>query len=701
MIINSQGESAMKRLHLISKLISAMLIVACAAALALAAVPTTFTYQGRLTTSAGANVPDGSYLIRFVIYNAPTEGVVLWDNGYRHVTVIGGLFAYTLGDSTALPSTLFTGDTTRYLGIKVGADPEIIPRVKLNTVPFAFKALFADTAAMAFGVAGGGGGWTDGGPTVRLTTLTDKVSIGTNGANNKLDVTMTDATGGTAYFNLDNAANPTPALYSATSGSGHGISGSAVSGSSAGVFGYCGSGYGVQGSSASKYGIYGTGSKGVFGEHPTSHNYGYLGGLNDGVFGKDTSSGCSGTLGGEYFGVAGSAQQANEVGIFGECTSGVGIRASSTDSTGVYASSAFGLGVYGLGRRGVYGKGSTYGIMGEHSSSGNYATLGEDTRAILAEAIGKYDEGLLALNDSGGAIVTIASNRTGVLAQTDTGSGHWADCSGALAYYGKAVCGFGDSAGFFTGNVKITRFSEHIGGLTLHTDSHNDPGRCGIFFSNNQLGTLEGDDTEDQYFGFYSGFTGNRSYDAHLAVYGRNPSGWGSRIEMYHNGTDGYLATDVGDIALLPNLNVGVGTSTPGYKLDVAGSCHATSFPTSSDDRLKANVAPIVDALEKIEQINGVSFDWNERYDSLGRSSGHREIGVIAQEVEKVLPELVTTWGDQNYRAVDYGRLTAVLVEAVKQLAKENSSLNADNSAIRQRLDELQHKVEQLMKVDQ
>ncbi|MCI0330448.1 MAG: tail fiber domain-containing protein [candidate division Zixibacteria bacterium] len=121
--------------------------------------------------------------------------------------------------------------------------------------------------------------------------------------------------------------------------------------------------------------------------------------------------------------------------------------------------------------------------------------------------------------------------------------------------------------------------------------------------------------------------------------------------------------------------NVGIGTFAPVYKLDVAGSAHATSFPTSSDNRLKKNIEPLTKVLEKIEKIRGVSFDWNETYEKMGRSSGHREIGVIAQDVEKVFPELISKWGDEHYRGVDYGRMTAVLIEAVKELKAENEEL--------------------------
>jgi hypothetical protein len=121
--------------------------------------------------------------------------------------------------------------------------------------------------------------------------------------------------------------------------------------------------------------------------------------------------------------------------------------------------------------------------------------------------------------------------------------------------------------------------------------------------------------------------------------------------------------------------NVGIGVMNPSFALDVAGTAHASSFPTSSDARLKANVTQLINVLDKLEEVRGVSFDWNETYQSLGRSTGRREIGVIAQELEAAFPELVTRWGEQGYRAVDYGRLAAVLIEAIKETRRENGAL--------------------------
>jgi hypothetical protein len=128
--------------------------------------------------------------------------------------------------------------------------------------------------------------------------------------------------------------------------------------------------------------------------------------------------------------------------------------------------------------------------------------------------------------------------------------------------------------------------------------------------------------------------------------------------------------------------NVGIGTTTPAAKLDVAGDVRITGNLTiggqinGSDQRLKSNIVPLTNVLEKIQQIHGVSFDWNATYASLGYSTEGRQIGVLAQEVQRVFPELVTKWGNHNYLGLDYSRLTAVLVEAVKELAAHNEALS-------------------------
>ena len=82
----------------------------------------------------------------------------------------------------------------------------------------------------------------------------------------------------------------------------------------------------------------------------------------------------------------------------------------------------------------------------------------------------------------------------------------------------------------------------------------------------------------------------------------------------------------------------------------------------SSDERLKDNITPISNALDKVKQIGGYEFDWNDKQSTY---EGH-DVGVIAQEIEAVLPELVTT-RDNGYKAVKYEKIIALLIEAIKE----------------------------------
>ena len=119
-------------------------------------VPQQITYQGVLSDSTGAAVPDAPYLIKFIIWDDPTAtgaGNEKWNSGFQTVNPVGGLFSYDLGSNVALPDDLFATDTSRWLGITVGTDPEMSPRTKLNSEAYSYEALRADTADHALTIA--------------------------------------------------------------------------------------------------------------------------------------------------------------------------------------------------------------------------------------------------------------------------------------------------------------------------------------------------------------------------------------------------------------------------------------------------------------------------------------------------------------------------------------------------------------------
>jgi len=129
---------------------------------------------------------------------------------------------------------------------------------------------------------------------------------------------------------------------------------------------------------------------------------------------------------------------------------------------------------------------------------------------------------------------------------------------------------------------------------------------------------------------------------------------------------------------------VQVPRASSGPMLRVGGDIVATGNVTayySSDERLKENIKPIDSALEKIEKINGVHFDWTDEYlKSKGESTElihpKHDIGVIAQEIEKVLPEVVVT-RDDGYKAVNYEKIVTLLIEGIKELNQEIKELKS------------------------
>ena len=128
--------------------------------------------------------------------------------------------------------------------------------------------------------------------------------------------------------------------------------------------------------------------------------------------------------------------------------------------------------------------------------------------------------------------------------------------------------------------------------------------------------------------------------------------------------------------------NVGIGTTQPIERLEVAGNIRANSFLKPSDARAKTDVAGLTDVLDKVRKICGVSFERTESDGLTIQAPRRREIGVIAQEVERVFPELVSTHGDEEYRAVDYSGLTSVLVEVAKELLARNEELRCRVEAL-------------------
>ena len=121
-------------------------------------------------------------------------------------------------------------------------------------------------------------------------------------------------------------------------------------------------------------------------------------------------------------------------------------------------------------------------------------------------------------------------------------------------------------------------------------------------------------------------------------------------------------------LAVEPNgLQFAIGTN---------GAIIASSHITSSDARLKQNIAAVPDALSTILNLRGVTYDWNPNVPNAIKEVKGRQYGFLAQEVETVLPDLVQP-GLNGYKAVNYQGIIPVLVEAVKAQQKQIDTLKA------------------------
>jgi len=243
--------------------------------------------------------------------------------------------------------------------------------------------------------------------------------------------------------------------------------------------------------------------------------------------------------------------------------------------------------------------------------------------------------------------------------------GNYAAIAGGYCNAASGNCSFiGGGGGYAVGSTASGNHSVIGGGLT------NTASGCASFvgggLSNTSSGTLSfiGGGQSNTVSGFCS-FIGGGKSNTVSSVY----SGiLGGKSNLVCSGaSDSFI---IGS-----NLTATVACYTYVNNLQACGTIRATSDVIafySSDERLKNNKQPLTGSLEKLNQISGYGFDWIPM-PGIHENEGH-DIGVMAQEIEKIAPELVVT-RDNGYKAVKYDKITALLIEAVKELSTELSEL--------------------------
>ena len=310
-------------------------------------------------------------------------------------------------------------------------------------------------------------------------------------------------------------------------------------------------------------------------------------------------------------------------------------------------------------------------VQATGENSGTWGQITNTNLLILEQAIGGYDEVGVT---SGAALAftngAISNGKNQVLKLTGTIAGN-VDVTIPDGIE-KTYIVENATTGAFTVTVKTSSGSGFTFGATeknkaiLYSD-----GTDVIEVNNDLAGLTVGTDVQ-AYSPELAAISALATTDSNFIV--ANGSTW-----VAENGSTARDSLSLGTANDVQFNSFGVGTGASATTGEIRATNDITAF-YSSDVALKENIKNIPDPLEALKKLNGVLFDWKKEYiDQRGGEDGYfvrkKDVGVIAQEVEKVLPEAVAQRPD-GIKAVKYDRLTCLLIEAVKKLSDQIESLS-------------------------
>jgi len=349
---------------------------------------------------------------------------------------------------------------------------------------------------------------------------------------------------------------------------------------------------------------------------------------------------------------------------YGSATSGnafLGFAGNSTMTGG--SNTASGLGALESNSTGSFNTAiGTSALAGNTKGTGNTAS-GFDALRFNTTGASNTASGLGALeNNSTGNFNTAIG--TGALANNSKGTGNTA--SGLEALYFNTT-GNGNTANGITALEENSTGSNNTASgyeaLQYNTTGSNNTASGYEVLAFNTTG---GNNTATGFGALYYNATG--SYNTALG-YGASPDNKSTNLTYATAIGAGAVVSQSNSLVLGgplgsgANVKVGIGTATPANVFTIAqggGEAIADAWATYSSRRWKTNIKTLHGALGKVEQLRGVSYEL--------KANGKHEVGVIAEEVGVVVPEVVT-WDEngKDARSVDYSRLTALLIEATKE----------------------------------
>jgi hypothetical protein len=647
-----------------------------------------------VATDEGGNSMSGVVTITFSLYAAQQGGDPLWTETQSNVQLDPtGHYSVQLGITkpNGVPTALFTSGEARWLGVQIAQQLQQ-PRVLLLSVPYALKAGDATTigglSPSAFVLAVPQSGAASVYPTESATSRSALPAVAT-------DVTTTGDKA--KYLPVFNGAATIvdSAVYQSVIGAGAKIGiGTITPAATLDVNGTV--------NAATGYNL--AGSTFAFGSFTNQNAF-------FGFAGNSTMTGAGNIASGYQallFNTTGYANTANGWGALanntiGCCNTATGNEALTHNTTGNtntasgssalqanttgFANTATGDGALFFNTGGYYNTATGSGAL--DANTGGYANTANGWEALFVNSAGNYNTAIGAetlLN------LTSGSSNTALGASAGPDSG-FPSLSNSTA---------------IGANADVTASNSLV------------------------LGSINGTNgaTADTYVG-----VGTTAPSAKFSVSGVESTinGFGSTIKLSNSAAGGgnfYFragatgtSTPAGGFSIandnlyIMSMNsgghIGIDTNTITNVLTIAqgaGAAISDGWTTYSSRRWKTNIQPLHNALGAVEQLRGVSYDLKD--------SGKHEIGVIAEEVGKVVPEVVSyEENGKDARGVDYSRLTALLIEATKeqqrqfrqeqavlakalrQIKRQQSQLRAQNAALRTLQSEVRETRESLRKV--
>lgn len=615
-------------------IILASISVLCLLQIGWSQVPQTMSYQGVLRDASG-NLINDSVNLAFSLFSDSTEGTKLWGpEDYYNFNVTSGIFQVILGSSVPLDLAF---DTQYWLQITVNGGP-LSPRTKLTAVPYSLASQ---------SVAGG----------TNIFPATGNVGIGTTSPDWKLVVQDNfDGYARSAFQNVNTGANRRQDIMISTGGS-------------EGIY------LGIDQGGALEPGI------NAYLDNRSGGNFGFFYGGGS----PDLVLDINGNVG------IGTTSPATALHVIGTVTA----NAFAGNGSGLTNLPASGWSLTGNSV-------TADGILGTNS---NYAL---DIRVNGARAL-RLEPAATSPNVIGG--YSGNSVTQGAVGATIGGGGASTAGNRVTDDYGTVAGGQDNQAGDGAGT---TDDSHHctVGGGDSNTASGNYATVSGgqNNDASNFAATVSGgwDNTASGLAATVSGGITNYATGSYATVSGgsnNTASGNNSTAMGYNSIAEPYASLAIGRYNITDNnyskttwtaadpvFVIGNGTSTArgnAFEVRKDGSVYVNgTLVHTSDERLKTNINPLGSVLVKIDNIEPVRFEFKNK--STHPAGTH--IGLIAQNIQKEFPELVTE-ASNGYLSLDYSHITAVNMQAIKELKAENDALKDQVKALQEQLAQLTARV--------